>query len=344
MAAALLAPRHEVRIYDLPEFNVNLNALMSSGGIHLITNGVARFVQVSKVTADVSEAMIGADVIFISVPACGQTRFFQVMAPHLEGGQIVLLSPGYFGALVLHEVLRNAGVHNVRVVETEQSLYGGAKTDATTVNLSSIKKELYLGAIPSTRTLDLVDTLGELIEGLKPAPNVLWTSLNNINMVVHPAVTILNAGRYQQDGANFLFYKEGVTIPVAAVLEQIDLERIAVGNSLQLRLFTTAEWIRKYYDVSGDSLFELIRSCVAYQSVKAPNSFEHRFMTEDIPYGLMPLASLGRSLGVPTPHISAVIAIANTISRKVKPAPRTLTEMGLSKFDAENIIARVTNG
>lgn len=47
-----------------------------------------------------------------------------------------------------------------------------------------------------------------------------------------------------------------------------------------------------------------------YIGIKAPNRLEHRYLTEDVPMSLVPMASLGDHLGVPVPAIRAFIHLA----------------------------------
>jgi opine dehydrogenase len=64
----------------------------------------------------------------------------------------------------------------------------------------------------------------------------------------------------------------------------------------------------------------------------------HRFLTEDIPYGMVPVESLGARLGVPTPIISSLINIANEMLGVdfLKDA-RDLKKLGLDKLSIQEL-------
>ncbi len=47
--------------------------------------------------------------------------------------------------------------------------------------------------------------------------------------------------------------------------------------------------------------------------IAAPPSLAHRYLDEDVPFGLVPLAHLGRLAGVPTPTMDALIALASAV-------------------------------
>jgi hypothetical protein len=63
----------------------------------------------------------------------------------------------------------------------------------------------------------------------------LWTWISNPSAIIHPPVTILNAGR-AEDPADFLFYVEGLTPSVKRVVDALDAERMAMGAALGLEL------------------------------------------------------------------------------------------------------------
>ena len=47
------------------------------------------------------------------------------------------------------------------------------------------------------------------------------------------------------------------------------------------------------------------------RAIKAPSSLDHRYIHEDVGYGLVPMAELGRLAGVATPTIDALVRLAS---------------------------------
>jgi opine dehydrogenase len=75
-----------------------------------------------------------------------------------------------------------------------------------------------------------------------------------------------------------------------------------------------------------------------YQATGAPKSFEHKYVSEDVPAGLIPMSAIGKAAGVPTPAIDAVIAIARIMAGSDFAAnARTLDRLGLAGKNAEQI-------
>jgi opine dehydrogenase len=142
---------------------------------------------------------------------------------------------------------------------------------------------------------------------------VLKTSLDNIGAVFHPAITILNAARIEDTHGDFEYYVEGVTPAVTQVLEAIDGERVAVASALGIRAHTAREWLYLAYDAAGKTLLDAMRANPGYAGIKATATMQHRYITEDVPASLVPIASIGEMLGVPTPTIRAMIQLASVM-------------------------------
>jgi opine dehydrogenase len=67
-----------------------------------------------------------------------------------------------------------------------------------------------------------------------------------------------------------------------------------------------------------------------------------RYLTEDVPCGLVPISELGRAAGVPTPTIDGLIAVVSAmIGRDLRAEGRTLARLGLADKNAAQIRATV---
>ena len=44
-----------------------------------------------------------------------------------------------------------------------------------------------------------------------------------------------------------------------------------------------------------------------YLSAKGPKTLKHRYLEEDLPYGIMPLLALGRAYEIPMPRMQAMV-------------------------------------
>jgi opine dehydrogenase len=67
----------------------------------------------------------------------------------------------------------------------------------------------------------------------------------------------------------------------------------------------TSFWAGSY-----NSLYELFHNNPLYVKNTGPKNLSHRFITEDIPYGIMPINDLARITGVDTPYARALESVA----------------------------------
>ena len=149
-------------------------------------------------------------------------------------------------------------------------------------------------------------------------------------------------------GTAIKFYAEGVTPAVARLYEAINAERVAVAAALGASVPTLADWFDRVYGVREATLVETCQRLTynsdgPYQATGTPSSLEHKFITEDVPTGLVPMSELGAAAGVPTPAIDALVAIVRSMTGKDFAAEgRTLERLGLRGMSAVEIV-HVTN-
>ena len=73
-------------------------------------DGTHRLGRIAVVTSDIAEALDGADVIMVVLPASGHRDIARSCASHSRDGQIVILNPGRTGgALEFHQILNREG-------------------------------------------------------------------------------------------------------------------------------------------------------------------------------------------------------------------------------------------
>jgi opine dehydrogenase len=181
----------------------------------------------------------------------------------------------------------------------------------------------------------------QFIDGI----DVLHTGLNNMGAIFHPAIAILNAGRIEASHGDFEFYIDGVTPSVARILEVLDRERVTVASALGLRARTGLEWLQLAYDTQGDDLHEAIHNQPGYYGIKAPNTLKHRYIFEDVPMSLVPMAALGTRYGVSVRGMDSMIRLANFIHRTdYWRRGRTLDKLGVDQFSVTELQEFVRDG
>ncbi len=76
-----------------------------------------------------------------------------------------------------------------------------------------------------------------------------------------------------------------------------------------------------------------------FLGIAAQSQLDHRYLTEDVGYSLVFLTDLAARLGVPTPVMDAVIAIASVVlARDFRgEGRRTMTTLGLDDLSPEQL-------
>ncbi len=173
-----------------------------------------------------------------------------------------------------------------------------------------LKGGLLLSALPASKTTEIYDQFVSVYECTEVADNFFQTILQNANPVIHPAVTLLNAGRIESTKGDFYFYEDGVMPGVGRLMKAVDDERIAIGKALGVKIIPDPELgIEQGYMTSSD--YETgYSSAPGFKGIKAQSKLDHRYLNEDVGYGLVFMTELGKKLNVDTPVMNAVIRIA----------------------------------
>ncbi len=347
MAAHLALMGFPVTLYNrTPE---NVAAIKQRRGIELgsYEGGPHGFGQLARVTSDMGEALERAKVVMVVVPATGHADIARGAAPHLRDGQIVLLNPGRTGgALEFVQVLRERGCEaDVTVAEAETLIYASRAEGPAQAHIFRIKEAVPLAALPATRTHRVLSALNSAFPLFIDGTSVLHTGLNNMGAIFHPALTLLNAGRIESTSGEFQFYINGVTPSVARVLEALDRERVTVAAALGIRARTALEWLRMAYDATGANLHEAIHNQSGYYGITAPRTLNHRYIKEDVPMSLVPIAALGQRYGVKVRAMDSIIRQACIVHQTdYWRRGRTLDKLGIEQLSVSEVMRYAMEG
>jgi len=347
MAAHLALMGFTTKLYNRSMDHIG--AIRELGGIDLVGfNGEARdFGKLAMVTDNIEEALQDTDMIMVVIPSSAHAEVAKNMSPYLKDGQIIVLHPGRTcGAIEVAKVLRdNHCAADVTVSEAETFIYASRSDGPAQARIFRIKEAVPLAALPATRNREVLDRIHEAYPQFIDGGNVLQTGLNNMGSIFHPALTLLNAGWIETTHGDYQFYIDGVSPSVARVLEVLDRERVTVGSSLGLRTRNAMDWLKLAYDTTGEDLYEAIHNQEGYYGIKAPPTLNHRYIFEDVPCSLVPIASLGNRFGVNVRAMDAIIALGNIVHRTdYWRRGRTVEKLGLTNYSVSEITAYVNEG
>lgn len=313
MAAHLTLSGNKVTLWNRTAKNIE--ELLKKPVIHCkgIVEGDA---QLFRVTTDLKEALFGTEMVFVTTPAFSHKELAAQIASALEKPATIILSPGRtFGALEFeHEFKRVNLAIRPLIAETQTILYTCRKITANEVEIYALKNDVLISTINGEGNQQLIERMPACLRNkFSPAGSMIETSIGNVGMIMHCAPLLLNTGWAESPLHEFYYYKEGISPTIAHFIEKMDRERQAVALFLGSPIESAKEWMKRTYHLSGETLYEVIQNNHAYDSILSPTSLMHRYVTEDVPTGLVPLEAVGKELGLEMKHIGLIIDLASSL-------------------------------
>ena len=279
--------------------------------------------------------------------ATGHEEIANRIAGCVREGQIVVLNPGRTGgALAFRQALLAAGCEKLPLIaETQTFIYASRAVGPAQAKLFAVKNSVPVAALPAYRTTEVVRALRTAYPQFVPATNVLRTSLDNVAVMFHPAVMLVNAARIEDRHGDFEYYLEGITPSVARYLEAIDQERVSLADTLGLGSTRVRAWLYVSYDAAGRDLYEAVHANPGYKGIMAPQSLVHRYLLEDVPTSLIPMISLGEQYGLEMPTMRAVTHLASQLlGMEFWENGRTVDTMGVRGLSVRELLHLVAEG
>ncbi|MBW2594267.1 MAG: NAD/NADP octopine/nopaline dehydrogenase family protein [Deltaproteobacteria bacterium] len=332
---------HKVSLFDFEQFPENIKAVKNNGGIHC--EGVLEgFQPIASAGHEIEKALDGADIIYAIGPAYSTKPFAEACKPYLKQGQIVIVCPSSCGGSI--EFKNGAGLdfrdEDIVVAETSTLPYAVRVLEPGKIRIfNKLKGGLLLAAVPAQNTYYVLEQVRDVYPAMTAAKNILQTSLQNGNPVIHPAITLMNVAQIERTMGDFDFYHQGVTPAVGRLIKAVDKERITLGKKLGVVIIPDPEIgvIQGYMtEATYDAGFI---TAPGFEGVKAQSSLDCRYFNEDVGYGLVFLQKLGEQIGVATPAMAAVITLVSLLMNRdyLGEARRTMETLGLSKHTAKEL-------
>lgn len=346
MAAYIALMGFQVTLYNRTANRVEI--IRYRGGIDLESPVEPHgFGKLYKVTDNMQEALREADIVMVVVPSTAHYDIAKSVAPFLRDDHIVILHPGRTGGtLEFRYTLEKEGCQaNPIIAEAETFVFASRSEGPSQAKIFRIKEAVPLAAFPATRTAEVLEAIRPVFPQFIDGQNVLQTGLNNMGAIFHPALALLNAGWIEATSGDFQFYVDGVTPSVAKVLEVLDRERVTVAAAVGIRARSALEWLELAYNATGENLYEAMHNQTGYYGIRAPGTLNHRYITEEIPMSLVPIASFASSYGVSVNGINSIINLAcfihNTDYRR---KGRTVEKLGIKDLSVGELVNFVETG
>jgi len=325
---------HDVRVLETISgigWDEHFETLRQNGGIWGIDNtksdkytdysyvGKESFQKLAMVTRDPKEAIQGADVVLICILTQYHEDLAKKIARYFQKDQLVILIPGYMGSIYYHR-------HSI-----EKPLFAEGEStpnDARIIENGKVKilfKNVRnaLSFLPADRTEEGIEIASKVFSTYRyMRSNIMDSALHNPNMIIHTVGMYAMkpmmdyCAKYHPEEVPGM-YRDALSTDFAwAIIDLLDKEKMDVleaGGCERLSYLDACKF-RNEEDLTVDSL-------QVFESYKAitpggPKSFDFRYITEDVPTGLVMLSALGRVMDIPTPTCDHMIQVVNKILKR----------------------------
>lgn len=292
-----------------------------------------------NVTYEPEKCVPEADMVIFCVPAFAHENYINLMIPYLKPGCILVGMPGHPGfEYMCVSMLRKLGKPFV-IVNLETLPWScRIASYGREVNVIGSKKEVMCSLVYCNSKIpgvDLkVDPLKEIEKLIGPIP-VLRKAGSPLecammsNFILNPPIMYSKWSRWDGEPLEEppLLYRTADQM-TADCLDNAKNEIIKISEELRKRypklglqkIGTMREWLVERYGYQIEdcsTLFTCLRTNRAYVGITHPMvktadgrfvpDFGHRFLTEDVPYGLLVLKEVATMLDVETPVMDEII-------------------------------------
>lgn len=287
-----------------------------------------------EATKNIAEAMRDAGTILVVVPSFAHEPIFKKMIPLLEDGQHVLIVPGNFGAYRLKKMMEDYGcLKKITISCTETMPYACRIKSLLAVNVYKRKFTVHIATSPMSANEEVLGIFNDLLDGyvkFDRMDHVLMADMSNINFTLHPFPVLLNYGEIEKRPDTFRHYMDGITPLISEQMHKLDEERLAIGKGIGFKLMPVLEHLKSYYGQnSSKTIYEFVNSPETPYADLIGHSVRGRYLTEDVPGVIAPLAKLAKEAGIGSPISNLVVDLASQLHGTDYWSETTLESLGM---------------
>lgn len=330
VAADMSLKGHDVTLIKTSDslHNKNFEYLKKNNGkISLIEDNITKTTFIKTVTTDLS-LLLSSEVIIVYIQSSYHEQLIQKIVPYLRPEQILLFNPGYLStALALKYNIRR----DLIIAEAESSFIDCRITNPGTVKVSFRNKNNPIGIFPCNKKQKAIEILDKIGYPFSYLSSVVEAGLHNPNLIVHTVGAIMSIPRIEKTNGNYVMYHEVFTPSVWNILEKLDEEKMSILKKLGFKPLAYVDACKTRNSPNDTRSAKEVFMWYASRPtvVPGPKTVDSRYISEDVPQGLVMLESLGLHLNIKTPVATALIEIASAaLNRDLRREGRTIEALG----------------
>lgn len=342
-AADLALGGHRVRLWRRAA--AELAPVRAAGTITLVAEERHGAARLDRATADIGEALDGAELVVVPLPATSHEDLAGRLAGRLTGKEVVLLTPGTLGSYVIARALSRAGATlPLAFAETGTLPFLTRKTGPATVTAPVRAANLPVGVFPGSRSKTAFERIAALFPAARPCADTLDAALTNVGPVIHPVLVLVNAASI--DAGAFDVHAAGTSASARRLIDAVDAERVAARRGIGYR--APHYEMATYYDAARAA--EGLYGAGAQDKLLASGlwnevlTYDHRYVSEDVALGLTLLESAGRTGGVATPAVSGLLGVFGALLGRDLTGGRALDHLGLGDLTRREVVTFFQEG
>ncbi len=340
MAGDLTLAGYGINLFEFPEFEHNIIPIRDLEGIEITGHARTGFAKLNRITTNIEEAIEDCSSIMIVTQSPIHEKLAHLLAPVIKEDQCIFLLPGSAGSILMRKIFNEKGVSpKVGIAETVTLPYACGKSGEASVHVSRRTGNLGVASFPGNDLDRIFSIFKEIYPECHRVDNALELGICNSNFLVHPPGFLLSLSAIESSREGFEFYAEAFSPSVERVAEALNQETAAILRKLEFSTISSKAALEKRFGMTWDEIQDVRKGW----GVKISFEAQKRYITEDVPMGLVMISSIGRQFGVPTPVCDSLITLAGIVEGKdFRATGRTMKYLGLGDMNIEEL-KRVLN-
>lgn len=261
------------------------------------------------VTHSIAKVIKYSDIIINTLPIFDHISFFdQAFAEVKKIGKTIFMINLSGGFAIFDHILKQrcSKVSQLIPIASSHTLTYASRVTHEGIVLLNRRKETLISLDNHPELPEIVDNLADFMDTpLTKNSNHLYCAIDRSSYVMHPTITALNFNKIERR-ESFFFYRDGLTNVVYRLLIQAGHERRKVCVSFGFNEFISPE----------DRMKNFVENYMEdFSAIRPPSSANHRYFTEDIPYGLVFLCTLGKLQKINMPICESIINLSSVICK-----------------------------